>query len=129
MYYHLSLDLPAEARGVDLTAEDMRKYNASVEKFSAFSGDEVRGRLTVGSWNPDVGEYVLSDYPDENCSMQIEATFQGCVLKLSSPTARAVQEIYVEHMQDTNEWRVNFAHGHDCVGSTCIDKDGELQFD
>lgn len=32
-YFHLSLDLPPEARGRELTAEDMRRYGARVEEF------------------------------------------------------------------------------------------------
>lgn len=32
-YLHLSLDLPADARGSELTAETMRKYGARVEAF------------------------------------------------------------------------------------------------
>ncbi len=32
-YLHLSLDLPAEARGIELTAEAMRRYGARVEEY------------------------------------------------------------------------------------------------
>lgn len=32
-YLHLSLDLPAEARGSELTAEAMRRYGARVEEY------------------------------------------------------------------------------------------------
>lgn len=32
-YLHLSLDLPMEARGIELTAEAMRRYGARVEEF------------------------------------------------------------------------------------------------
>ncbi|MBU2003737.1 MAG: CRISPR-associated protein Csx16 [Gammaproteobacteria bacterium] len=34
-YFHLTLELPAEARGKELTAEDMRTYRARLEGFSA----------------------------------------------------------------------------------------------
>ncbi|MHB8743782.1 MAG: CRISPR-associated protein Csx16 [Sulfuricaulis sp.] len=32
-YLHLSLDLPAEARGIQLTADTMRRYGARVEEY------------------------------------------------------------------------------------------------
>jgi len=32
-YLHLSLDLPAEARGKELTPEEMTKYNARLEEY------------------------------------------------------------------------------------------------
>lgn len=32
-YLHLSLDLPVDARGIELTAEVMRRYGARVEEF------------------------------------------------------------------------------------------------
>lgn len=35
IYFHLTLELPAEARGKELTAEDMRTYGARLECFYA----------------------------------------------------------------------------------------------
>lgn len=32
-YLHLSLDLPVDARGIELTAEAMRRYGARVEEY------------------------------------------------------------------------------------------------
>jgi len=32
-YFHLSLELPYEARGRELTAEDMRRFGARLEEF------------------------------------------------------------------------------------------------
>jgi CRISPR-associated protein Csx16 len=32
-YLHLSLDLPADARGIELTVETMRRYGARVEEY------------------------------------------------------------------------------------------------
>lgn len=32
-YLHLSLDLPPDARGIELTAEAMRRYGARVEEY------------------------------------------------------------------------------------------------
>ena len=34
-YFHLTLELPAEARGKELTAEDMRTYGARLDEYSA----------------------------------------------------------------------------------------------
>ena len=34
-YLHLSLDLPEEARGKELTPEDMNQYNARLEEYKA----------------------------------------------------------------------------------------------
>lgn len=34
-YFHLTLELPAEARGKELTAADMRTYGARLEEYSA----------------------------------------------------------------------------------------------
>ena len=34
-YFHLLLNLPAEARGKELTADDMRSYNAHLVEYSA----------------------------------------------------------------------------------------------
>lgn len=33
-YLHLTLELPPEARGIELSAEDMRRYGARVEEFA-----------------------------------------------------------------------------------------------
>jgi CRISPR-associated protein Csx16 len=38
VYFHLTLELPAEARGKELTAEDMRAYGARLEAYSARKG-------------------------------------------------------------------------------------------
>lgn len=35
IYFHLTLELPAEARGKELTAEDMRTYGARLEQYAA----------------------------------------------------------------------------------------------
>lgn len=32
-YFHLSLSLPPDARGIELSAEDMRRYGARIEEF------------------------------------------------------------------------------------------------
>lgn len=32
-YFHLVLDIPAEARGRELSAEDMRTFNARIEEY------------------------------------------------------------------------------------------------
>ena len=34
-YFHLTLELPAEARGKELTADDMRNFGARLEGFAA----------------------------------------------------------------------------------------------
>ena len=34
-YFHLTLDLPADARGKELTADDMRNFGARLEGFAA----------------------------------------------------------------------------------------------
>ena len=34
-YFHLTLELPAEARGKELTADDMRNFGARLEGYSA----------------------------------------------------------------------------------------------
>lgn len=34
-YFHLSLDLPVEIRGKELSANDMEKYNARLEEYKA----------------------------------------------------------------------------------------------
>lgn len=34
-YFHLTLELPAEARGKELTADDMRHYGARLEGYAA----------------------------------------------------------------------------------------------
>lgn len=34
-YFHLTLELPADARGKELTAEDMRTYGARLEGYAA----------------------------------------------------------------------------------------------
>jgi len=36
-YFHLTLDLPAEARGRELTADDMNKFNARLEEYTVSS--------------------------------------------------------------------------------------------
>lgn len=34
-YHHLTLDLPSEMRGKEITANDMRQYGARLEQYSA----------------------------------------------------------------------------------------------
>jgi CRISPR-associated protein Csx16 len=34
-YFHLTLDLPPEVRGKEITAEDMRHYGARLEQYTA----------------------------------------------------------------------------------------------
>lgn len=34
-YFHLTLELPAEARGKELSAEDMQRYGARLEAYAA----------------------------------------------------------------------------------------------
>lgn len=34
-YFHLSMDLPADARGKELTADDMSRYKARLEEYRA----------------------------------------------------------------------------------------------
>ncbi|MEN9501712.1 MAG: CRISPR-associated protein Csx16 [Pseudomonadota bacterium] len=34
-YFHLTLELPAEVRGKELTADDMRRYGARLEGYAA----------------------------------------------------------------------------------------------
>ena len=34
-YHHLTLDLPSELRGKEITASDMRQYGARLEQYSA----------------------------------------------------------------------------------------------
>lgn len=34
-YYHLTLELPADTRGKELTADDMRNYGARLEQYTA----------------------------------------------------------------------------------------------
>jgi len=38
-YYHLTLDIPAEARGRELTANDMRQFGARLEEYVVLRAD------------------------------------------------------------------------------------------
>lgn len=37
-YWHLQMQIPAEARGKELTADDMRKFDATIREFRVFAG-------------------------------------------------------------------------------------------
>lgn len=37
-YFHLTLELPSDARGKELTADDMRQFGARLESYSAQKG-------------------------------------------------------------------------------------------
>ena len=128
VYYHLTMDLPPEARGKELTAEEMVHYGACIAKYTAFAGDEVMARLEVGSWDTEAGEYILHDEIPDRCKMEIKANFQGCTVHLASKTAKN-QEVYIEHLGDSDQWRINVADEFDIVGFMTIDSDGSVEYE
>lgn len=54
-YWHLSLDIPADARGRELTADEMESFGAQVERFLALSMPEfyTRAGRVMKEFNAD----------------------------------------------------------------------------
>jgi CRISPR-associated protein Csx16 len=103
-YLHLILDLPAEARGRELTAEDMVIFGARLQRFDVATQDHATADVEVGEWYDGLGEYALAEVPAERSRIQSQTTEQGCVLKLVEPGV-PTRDIYVERLGDA--WRVN----------------------
>lgn len=99
-YLHLTLDLPAEARGKELTAADMVSYGARLEGFYVNSADCAQFQAPVGAWDDFNGEYG----PEREHGIEGEITVQGAILKLNSPGIEQ-RDLYIERLPDA--WRIN----------------------
>lgn len=128
VYYHLTLDLPPEARGKELTAEEMVHYGACIAKYTAFAGDDVIARIEMGSWDEKAGEYIVPDAIHDRCKLEIKANFQRCVVHLASKTAKN-QEVYIEHLGKSDQWRIFVADNFDIVGFLTIEPDGSVEYE
>lgn len=108
IYKHLSLDLPAEARGKELTADDMDAYGAKLQTFSVSSPDFANSEVLVGQWDDIAGEYG----PERQHSIVAETTIQGHVVKLSSSGVDQ-RDVYIERVKGS--WRINVSMDLDDV--------------
>lgn len=101
-YLHLSLDLPAEARGKELTADDMERYGARLQEFSVASHDFSSSTVLVGAWDDQAGEYG----PEPSSEIRSTVTIQGANLELVCHERLEIPRcVYVERLQSS--WRIN----------------------
>lgn len=124
-YYHLSLDLPAEARGKELSANDMDNFGARIEKlFAASTGSALNAKVFVGEWNEEKGEYV----PLHGGVVEVEGSVQGVVLKLKKKGSEDVRDIYVERLPES--WRINISMDQsDMSAIISLNDEGEVIFE
>ena len=128
VYHHLILDLPAEARGKELTAEDMVAYGARLQRFDVATQYHAAADVEVGEWYDGLGEYALAEIPAERSRIQSRTTEQGCVLKLVEPGV-PTRDLYVERLGDA--WRINLTidDADDIHTQIRINDTGELTID
>lgn len=101
-YHHLTMDLPVEARGKELTAADMAGYGARLEKFQV--GPVLQG--AVEDWYERIGEYAMAERPEDRSRIQVYLGRQGCTLKLHTMAAEDL-DVFIERLAGEECWRVN----------------------
>jgi CRISPR-associated protein Csx16 len=105
-YQHLSINLPADARGKELTADNMDKYGARLETFYAASKDQATADVLVGEWVDFAGEYG----PERDYRVRANLTIQGAILKLFGENTET-RDVYVERIPGA--WRINISMGQE----------------
>lgn len=103
-YIHLSLNLPVEARGKELTADDMDAYGASLKKFWVSTDTFSQSRVTVCELDESEGQYGPNYYGHE---ISTKITQQGAILKLTAPESEIPRDVYIERLPES--WRINIS--------------------
>ncbi|MBU2722931.1 CRISPR-associated protein Csx16 [Acidithiobacillus ferridurans] len=127
IYLHLVLELTADSRGKELSADDMCAYGARLQRFDVSS--EIHGGTCtqVGQWDAGIGEYIKDEQTPH--VIQTRTTEQGCVVKLVSSQIEVVDapDIYIERLE--GGWRINLSpNGNDIAGQVGISDDCDLNF-
>ncbi|WP_081919445.1 CRISPR-associated protein Csx16 [Acidithiobacillus ferrivorans] len=101
-YQHLTMNLPAEARGKELTAADMERYCAQLEPFFAASQDYARAEVLVGEWDNFNGEYG----PERDYAVRSTINTEGVILKLLGENTDT-RNMHIERIPGA--WRINIS--------------------
>ena len=122
-YQHLSMDLPAEARGKELTADDMDQYGARLETFYAASPDHATADVLVGEWVDFAGEYG----PERDYRVRSDLTIQGAVLKLFGENTET-RDVYIERIPGA--WRINISMDQEDISlQVSLRDDGKVLYE
>ncbi|EGQ62636.1 CRISPR-associated protein, VVA1548 family [Acidithiobacillus sp. GGI-221] len=122
-YQHLSMDLPADARGKELTADDMEKYGARLETFYAASQDRAIANVNVGEWDDFNGEY------GPECPYHIQSTMniEGAILHLFGENIET-RDVYIERIPGA--WRINVSMDQqDISQQVSLRDDGQILYE
>ena len=123
IYQHLTMDLPADAHGKELTADDMDKYGARLETFYAASPDHATADVLVGEWNSFNGEYG----PERDYRIRSESTIQGTILKLFGENTET-RDVYVERIPGA--WRINISMDQEDISlQVSLRDDGQILYE
>lgn len=101
-YQHLSMDLPSDARGKELTADDMDQYGARLETFYAAPPEHATADVMIGEWNDFTGEYG----PERDYCIRSKSTIQGAILNLCGGKTET-RDVYIERIPGA--WRINIS--------------------
>lgn len=122
-YQHLSMDLPDEARGKELTADDMDQYGARLEPFYAGTRDQATADVLVGEWDDFKGEYG----PERDYGVLARLTIQGAILKLYGENADT-RDVYIERIPGA--WRINISMDLDDINlQVSLRDDGKILYE
>lgn len=122
-YQHLSMDLPADARGRELTADEMEQYGARLETYYAASSTHATADVDVGEWDDFNGEYG----PETPFHVQSKLTIEGAILKLSGENIEA-RDVYIERIP--GEWRINISMDlEDISRQVSLRDDGQILYE
>jgi CRISPR-associated protein Csx16 len=122
-YQHLSIHLPADARGKELTADDMDQYGARLETFYAASQDHATADVLVGEWVDFAGEYG----PERDYRIRSSLTMDGAVLKLFGEDTET-RDVYIERIPSA--WRINVSMDQEDINlQVSLHDDGAISYD
>ena len=123
IYQHLSMDLPADARGKELTADDMDQYGARLEIFYAASQDQATADVLVGEWVEFAGEYG----PERDYRIRSQSTIQGAILKLCGDKTET-RDVYIERIPGA--WRINVSMDQEDISlQVSLRDDGQILYE
>lgn len=122
-YKHLSMDLPSDARGKELTADDLEQYGARLETYYAASQSHATADVDVGEWDGFNGEYG----PETPFHVQSKLTIQGAILKLFGENTET-RDVYVERIPGA--WRINVSMDTDDINlQVSLCDDGQVDYE
>ncbi|MHB1666008.1 CRISPR-associated protein Csx16 [Thiomonas sp.] len=114
-YLHLVMELPADARGKELTAEDMTRYGARLLPFTVGSPVSAIAEVITGTWDANAGEYAVDEHEPAATTIRAGLTVQGAELRLLSPNHADPRYLFAERLSDS--WRINISMNYDDVNT------------